>query len=469
MRSKILRSARFVSIFGLALLAGAPARAQTLDDPSLYVETIIDEELMFATAMAFVAPNDILVLEKSGTVRRILNGVLQPTPVLTVIVNASFERGLLGIAVNTETPRKVFLYYTEAVTQDGTPLGNRVYRYTWNAVAGLLQSPQLLLDLPAIPASNHVGGTLVLGPPGEAPGVGDGALLYAVIGDLNLNGKLQNNAGGAAPDDSSVILRIRQDGSPAPGNPFTPYCSGATTLTCDENADCGGNGPCRLEVARYFAYGVRNSFGMAIDPVTGQLWNTENGSDQFDEVNRVTPGFNSGWNQIMGPDALDPEGTGDLWNMPGAGSTYSDPEFTWTFTIAPTGIAIPVRSALGPAYNGRVLVGDYNRGSLHALPFNKARTGFDFTAHPLLTDLVADNWDERDELTIGVDFGRISDLEFGPDGALYVLSLLGTVYRITAPSLVPALRLPALALLCALLAGSAPFLLRRARRSRADR
>ena len=95
-----------------ALLA-ASASAQTFTDPNLSVTTVVNGTLATPTAMAFVGPDDFLVLEKAGTVRRVKNGVLQPTPALTVAVNASGEHGLLGIAVNSETPRKVFLYYTE--------------------------------------------------------------------------------------------------------------------------------------------------------------------------------------------------------------------------------------------------------------------------------------------------------------------------------------------------------------------
>src|SRR5437868_15462326 len=64
-------------------------------------------------------------------------------------------------------------------------------------------------------------------------------------------------------------------------------------------AQIGGEvGP---NIQKIFAYGVRNSFGMAIDPRTGDLWNEENGDDSFDEINRVTPGQNNGWIQVMGP------------------------------------------------------------------------------------------------------------------------------------------------------------------------
>jgi glucose/arabinose dehydrogenase len=359
----------------------------------------------------------------------------------------------------------VFLYYTEADGADGgTPLGNRVYRYTWNPVSGLLESPQLILDLPFFPGTNHNGGALLMGQPSDGAGAGDGAFLYVVIGDLNRHGKLQNRVLGPDPDDTGVILRVEQDGSAAAGNPFTPYCTGVTTLACDEDADCGANGPCRLEVERYYAYGIRNSFGMSRDPVTGEFWMTENGPADYDEVNRVEPGLNSGWNLLMGPDARDPQGTGDLWNVPDAGLTYSDPEFSWLDTIAPTALAFPRQSSFGLPYDGRMLIADVKPGRIFALPLNLARTGFDFTGYSGVADLVADSAAERDQFQIGNGFFGITDIGFGPDRHLYVVSHgWGTVFRISGPAVAPALAPGSLLLLAALLGGGAILALLRVR------
>lgn len=412
---------------------GGRAAAQTVSDSSLEVTALAAGDLEQPTTMAFVGPDDILVLEKAtGRVRRVVGGVLDSTIALDLHVNSASERGLLGIAVNTESPPRVFLYVTEAMGADGgTPIANRVYRYQWNAGNGMLESPALVLDLPVLPGPNHDGGVLVLGPPAPS-GPGDGAVLYALVGDLNRDGQLQNFPAGPAPDDTGVILAVLQDGTPAPGNPFVPYCSVTTTQACPVGTGCPGGETCRTEVARYVAYGVRNGFGLAIDPVTGTLWDTENGPATFDEVNVVAPGFNSGWERIMGPDARDPQGTGDLFDMPGGGSVYSDPEFSWEETIAPTAIVFPAGSALGSAYDDVALVGDVNTGQLYGLPLNDARDGLDTAALPAsLADLVADDVAERNLLRIGQGFGGITDLEIGPDGALYVVSIgLGTIFRI---------------------------------------
>lgn len=417
------RGLRALAVLAAVVLTAGEAASQIVTDPNLTVQTVVTG-LSLPTTMAFVGPGDILVLQKNnGQVRRVLNGVLQPAPVLDLPVNSVSERGLLGIAVNGENPPKVFLYLTEDLSDStliGTAIGNRVYRYTWNALAGTLTSPQLVLDLPVTPGPNHDGGVLVLDAAGR---------LYAVIGDLNRNGQLQNNPGGAAPDDTSVILRVNGDGTPAAGNPFTPYCSVTTTQTCSVDGDCPGGQTCRTQVARYYAFGVRNSFGMAIDPVTGVLWDTENGPADYDEVNRVSPGFNSGWNQIMGPDSRDPQGVGNLFNMPGAGSTYGDPEFSWLATVAPTAILFP--RGLSPAYDSAALVGDSNNGNLYSFPLNPTRDGFELGGFTGLSDLVADTLAERNAVRIGSSFGAITDLKEGPDGAVYVVSITnGAIYRI---------------------------------------
>jgi glucose/arabinose dehydrogenase len=428
-----------------SLSFAAVAHAQPiLTDTNLTVETVVaPNSLALPTTMAFVGANDILVLQKNnGQVRRVLNGVLQATPALDVPVSNDSERGLLGIAVNSESPPKVFLYYTESTVDGGAPLGNRVYRYTWNGTTGLLESPQLVLALPATPGPNHDGGVLLLGPHENGlPGSPDGRPLYAVIGDLNRNGQLQNITSGAAPDDTGVIFRVQQDGTPHPLNPFFPYCSSSTTTTCTSDAGCPTGQSCITKVSRYYAYGVRNSFGLGLDPVTGKLWDTENGPSSYDEVDQVEPGFNSGWNQIMGPDSRDPQGVADLFDMPGMRDNYSDPEFSWLTPIAPTAIVFPSGSALGTAYDNVALVGDNNNGQLYRLPLNASRSGFNFaTVDPtgLLTDLVADTTAERDLLKLGSGFGAITDLEIGPDGALYVVSIgNGAIYRIRAANSTP--------------------------------
>ena len=182
------------------------AAAQTVTDPRLRLSEVVSG-LSQPTAMAFIGPGDILVLQKAdGRVRRVINGVLQPEQVLDVAVDNSSERGLLGIALHPDFPATpfVYLYYTESDNgsdTSGSPaaLGNRIYRYTWNG--STLVSPVLILDLPVTPGPNHNGGTMTFGPDGK---------LCVVIEELNRNGQLQNISGGTVPDNTGVIFRISQ-------------------------------------------------------------------------------------------------------------------------------------------------------------------------------------------------------------------------------------------------------------------
>jgi glucose/arabinose dehydrogenase len=393
----------FVSVVLLCSAITASA-APTLKDPNLQVTEVVSG-LSSPTTMAFIGPDDLLVLQKNdGKVRRVIGGVLQANSVLDVNVDNSSERGLLGIALHPGFPASpfVYLYFTESTSAigdtAGSAAGNRVYRYTWDG--SRLTNPTLILDLPVTSGPNHNGGIVMFGPDGK---------LYVVIGDLNRNGQLQNNSTGAAPDDTSVIFRLNDDGSTPNDNPFFAQ---------------GGN------VARYYAYGIRNSFGMTFDPVTGKLWMTENGPDSYDEINQVEPGFNSGWNKIMGPDGRDRENVSDLFSL--AGSQYGDPKFSWLATVGPTGIVFLTSTELGAQYQFDAFVGDINNGNLYRFKPNAARDGLLFSGAGL-ADLVADTSTELDEVIFGTGFNGITDLKIGPDGLLYVISFGdGKIYAISS-------------------------------------
>jgi glucose/arabinose dehydrogenase len=381
-------------------------------DPALEVE-VIATGLEAPTSMAFLGAGDFLVLQKNnGLVLRFAPGIAEPTIVLDVAVHSRSERGLLGIASSPDfiNDRHVYLYYTESATgsdtssQSSDPAGNRVYRYTWDGTA--LVDPRLVFDLPATPGPNHDGGVLVFGP--------DDAL-YVVIGDLNRDGKLQNFPEGPDPDDTGVILRIDPAGRPLRDNPFFDPLDPGNLL------------------ARVYAYGVHNSFGLAFDPISGDLWDTENGPNSFDEVNRVIPGFNSGWQPIMGPVERDAQTVDDLWAAPG--SHYRDPDFSWLNPVAPTALTFAASPVLGCGLLHDLVVGDNNCGQLYRFRPNAARDGLEF-ASPDLQDHVADNAGaicsrEQAEILFGGGWGIVTDLENGPDGSLYVVSLApGAVFRV---------------------------------------
>ena len=180
--------------------------------------------------------------------------------------------------------------------------------------------------------------------------------------------------------NTSVVLRVEQDGTAAAGNPFIPYCSVTTAQQCPGGGGCPGGETCITQVARYYAYGVRNSFGMTLDPVTGMLWDTENGPGNYDEVNLIAPGFNSGWNPIMGPDALDPQGLANLFTCRGPGVPTAIRSFPGRHQCT-DGDHLPNGSALGAAYDD--VASSAMPITVHdRFPLNGTRTAFDLSAFP---------------------------------------------------------------------------------------
>ena len=175
-------------------------------------------------------------------------------------------------------------YY--CVSDEGT-VGNNLYRYELKD--DKLINPKLLLHLPAWPAPAHNGGVVKIGPDNN---------LYLTVGDFvgsvneTSRTKAQNYKNGTEPDGRGGILTLTQDGKPV-SNPIL------------------GN---EIPLSFYYAYGIRNSFGIDFDPVTHMLWDSENGPDYGDEINLVEPGFNSGWHKIQGlwEPIYDPIRGGDL-------------------------------------------------------------------------------------------------------------------------------------------------------------
>lgn len=394
-----------------------------IHDPNLEVATVY-RGLDFPTNMAFLAPNDILVLEKNnGTVQRVVNGNILEEPVLDVNVANENERGMLGIAIaKNETTSKtyVFLYYTEAEIEGSDvcpkadycepghdPLGNRLYRYEWDSNSSKLVNPKLLLDLPAVPGPSHNGGEIVIGPDNY---------VYIVIGDVvGYRSQTQNVEDGPAnTNGTSGILRVTQEGK----------VIGRGII--------GDTSPLNL----YYAYGIRNGFGMDFDPLTNMLWATENGPAFGDEINLVEAGFNSGWRKMggiwstergtYGNVTLDPEG---LVDFQGRGK-YRSPEFTWFNTTAPTALVFVDSDKLGQQYQNDIFVSDFQGGNIYRFDLNQNRTHLALEGP--LADRVIDAAEESQGILFGESFRSITDMQIGPDGYLYVLSPRGqgTIYKI---------------------------------------
>ena len=385
-----------------------PKSGPVLHDDMLALE-LVAEGLDLPTSMRFLDDGTILVLEKNnGQVRVVSDGKLLDEPAIDVEVANAVEQGLLGIAIwNGENDTSVFLYLTENY-EDKTR--NVVYKYNYDENEKTLENMTLVLVLPGEPGPFHNGGKLAIGPR-------DG-YLYAVIGDVSSGGGiLDNQIPGRPPNNKSVILRVdRDNGTPVEDNPFYNYTGSMEKLH------------------QYYAYGIRNSFGMEFDPMTGKLWMTENGDNVYDEINIVEPGFNSGWHKIMGPIVrTNMTIENDLIIFDGA--KYGDPIFSWYVPVGVTDIEFLNSTKLGEKYDDNVFVGDINNGNLYFFEVNGNRTGVTFH-DPRLLDLVADPVKEGEDselssLILGDGFGRITDIESGPDGLLYIMTYEdGKIYRL---------------------------------------
>jgi aldose sugar dehydrogenase len=385
-----------------------------ITDPNLTFQPIASG-FEFPTGMAFLGLNDILVIEKNtGNVIRIQNGTELKEPILHVNVANLSERGLLGIAVsqnnynNTSTFPYVFLFYTETDKNDsGKILGNRLYRYDF--MDDKLINPKLLLDLPYLPGPSHDGGVLKIGP--------DNKSVYLVIGNLNFAQnqtymtKAQNVKDGPAPDGRGGILRITFDGDVVGGKGIL-----------------GEESP----LNKYYAYGLRNSFGIGFDPLTGNLWDTENGQSKHDEINLVMPGFNSGWKVIQGPSSFKKDFARDELEDFGGIGVYRDPEFGWFDAIAPTSVLFFNSDKLGDEYDNDLFVGSVKNGTLYHFDLNEDRTQLDLDGP--LADKIADTSAELQDGIFSKRLGIITDLQVGPDGNMYVLADYkrdGTIFRLS--------------------------------------
>jgi glucose/arabinose dehydrogenase len=471
-----------VALLSLSLIA--PARAQG-------VEPL--KGLVTPTTMAFIGENDILVLEKNtGKVQRIVDGVIKGA-VLSLPVNRFSERGLLGIALHPDFPDNpgVYLYWSESSTGTVTAdplavplLGNRVDRFVWNGSTLTLEKNLIKLrafqfdKTNGIPRGNHDGGVLAFEPRDREKEKREGshaeerterAKLLILIGDVGRRGQLQNlpdgpfgpgipddQFGGPEPDNAhltGVILRLSDDGSTPNDNPFF-------------NVGARMGGEVGANIQKIFAYGVRNSFGIAFDPKSGHLWTEENGDDAFDEINRVEAGFNGGWIQIIGPEGRikdykfietgcggacpqyrglqqvrwDPERIADspeearqrLFVLPG--SRYTDPEFAWKFAVPPAAIGFLDGDELGDEYEGNLFVGAATTrtegGHLFRFKLTKDRLHLDVPSK------VAENEDKHkltgsEHLLFGRNFGVGTAILTGPNGNLFVVSLTnGAIYEI---------------------------------------
>jgi glucose/arabinose dehydrogenase len=313
-------------------------------------------------------PKGVIVYAERGTGEiRYLNPATDHDRLLKKIpgVNGSGERGALGVALHPQWPAKRLVYvYVTRSTPDG--LRNQIVRI--RDEPGMPVAIKVLLSVPASGDPYHNGGRILFGPDG---------MLYVIVGD----GHDATNAQDRSNNLRGKILRLRPNGSVPADNP-------------------GGH--------KWWAYGIRNSFGSAFDPQTGTLWETENGPECNDELNLIVRGGNYAW------------GPNETCSGPAPGNTNQDgakrrlPKEWWVATIGITGAAFCDGCGLGSAAEGDLFIGGCcDGGIIRQGELNGARD--DVVS---LTD-------------VGIAPGSaIYSMEVGPNGSIY-FSDYEAIYRIT--------------------------------------
>ena len=375
------------------------------NDTRIKIEPVYDG-LNSPTAIAFLGPNDMLVLQmEDNRIMRLVNGQMLDEPVLDLGNTLKIQGCICGLTIlqNYNSTSYAFLYYYEAeiMEHDGTTnFVNRLYRY--DITNGKFTNPKLFFEISNYNANRaiHHGGKIMVGPDNN---------IYLTLGDLDLRQtKAQNVKNGSLADGSSGILRFTPDGGPV------------------DNGLFGDTHP----LDKYYAYGVRNSFGIDYDPLTGNIWITDNGPDYGDELNLLRPGFNGGWNRVMGfSSSNNALNLNDLEFFNGTGKYY-DPAFEWFESIGVTDLVfVPSDNKLGKEYEGNLFVGEINSGYLYRFVLNQSRTGL--LLNGSLSDGVANNNIEKLETAFArIKGGGITDLEIGPDGLVYIVSSTGKIMRL---------------------------------------
>ncbi|HSF49225.1 MAG TPA: PQQ-dependent sugar dehydrogenase [Nitrososphaeraceae archaeon] len=390
----------------------------TVNDTNLKVTPIISG-LSMPTTMAFLGPDDFLVLQKGGTVMRITNGTISNDPLLNVTVPTELTQGMLGITTSKNSKLNttyVFLYYTEGVKKPANgqnqtnvieAVGNRVYRY--ELVDDKLVNPLLLLKLPAKQNFMDNGGYLRIGPDNN---------LYLTVGAITGNNisdvetLTQNFVNGTPVDGRAGILRITQDGD--------------SVLNEKGNGLLGDSYPLNL----YYGYGLKDSFGIDFDPITGNLWDAEPGRFISDEINMIEPGFNGGFEALQGQSIYVPAAAVNLVDFNGTGK-YRDPEFVWTQKIVPVGLKFLTSNKLGEKYQNDLFVGSFLNGKIYHFDLTDDRNHLVVPDSFVNKQMATWNSTGAHDITFGEGFGGISSLNVGPDGYLYVISFTnGVIYKI---------------------------------------
>ncbi len=327
-----------------------------------------------ATAFAQAPDGRLFVAKQSGELRVVKNGALLATPFLTLTVNSTGERGLLGVAFhpNFASNNFVYVYYT-ATTPN---IHNRISRFTANGDVVVPGSELPIADLPALNATNHNGGAIHFGADGK---------LYAGVGE---NAVPANSQSLASP--LGKLLRFNDDGSIPADNPFVNTIGASQAI---------------------WALGLRNPFTFAVQPGTGRIHINDVGQNTWEEINLGVAGANYGWPTTEGP--------------------TSNPLFTGPLLAYRHSATNPPGSGPGGFFTGCAIAG----GTFYpdTGPFPAAYRGNYFFAD-LCTNFVArlDLANGNAVYSFGAVTGGPVDMLVANDGALLVLTR-DSIVRFSAP------------------------------------
>jgi aldose sugar dehydrogenase len=355
-------------------------------DVNYEIEKFVDG-FRYPSTITFV-DNELLILEKnSGKIFHVHdNGVKEVIPVLDLDIDSSTEGGLLGSAA---IKNHVYLFFSQSQSgqdrnfQDITTK-DVLYQFTWEE--NKLSNPLLI---------------------------------------KSFDGSHYHKSGVLTTDGENYIYLIRGDGDDSTSH----------YPLMDPNYEKGifriSDSDLSVEV---FGTGIRNSFGISIDPITGYLWETENGDHTYDEINLIKKGFHGGWDKVIGPsDRFDSEiqnNFNDLPNFIDENYTYYEPKFSWYHTIGPTFIAFPDDVSFSE-YKEWLFTGESNGSNIYKFHLNPSRDELIFNDQKLAKDFVLDQTDNNEEIIFAKIPGKlITDAEFHHTGMYLVSYLDGAIYRI---------------------------------------
>jgi glucose/arabinose dehydrogenase len=369
----------------LFLLCCASAAGITLSN------TTISTGVSNGTGLAIAPDGRVFVLQQTGQVRIIENGILVGSPALNLpAMDTSFsfsgERGLVGIALDPSFGTNGFVYLHYMREYPGGYFGNRIARYTFDSMTNTINpaSLQTLIDLETLNCGNcggHVGGGMVFGSDGK---------LYVGVGDRNTPSSAQNHG-----DSWGSILRLNPNGT----------FSNLDVIPTD-NPFCQTNAPqCAV-----YAQGLRNPFGVAVQPGTGLIFINDAGENNWEEINALASQANYGWPGCEGPcSPTDPSKTDPVFSYNSLNNGPLNPEGN----CAITGGAFfnPMDANVAGAFFGNYLYVDFCSGKLKAL---------NFSGSPTTTTLYAFQGRGPTDIELDVNSGR-----------LYYVNANGTVGYLT--------------------------------------